>query len=300
VFLWMTTAVAYLLFWLALALAINAAFRSAAVCAIALTTAYVAVVIGVPSAASLTAHVLMPVPSRMALAETERQARFDTLAPLSGAQDAMIQKLRRRFPYREGDAEGQARYRQAAWEEEFDVPTDVPLVEAFVRDHPSVPRRMTAMRLRQTLNAIRADHIEARLAEPLAAIANARRGATRIVNIFSVASPALAVSAAVGDVSGTSEVRRDRFMEQFDGYARSIRSFVYPSLYAGTSIAPAALAARKPFTFSEEPVTAQARRVMARLAVVLIEAAALFAWALTKLRRSGGRSSRGVRVARLP
>jgi ABC-2 type transport system permease protein len=283
--LWALAALTYVAFWLALSLAVNALGRSAAVTAALLATAYIGVVLVVPSAASLTARVIAPVPSRLSVAEAEREARFEALGPLSGAQDAIVQDLRRRFPLRAGDESAMARYRRAAWEEEFDLPTDVPLVAEFASHRPGVARRMTAMRLRQTLHAIRADFIESRLSTPLAAIAAARARASRIVTAFAMASPALALSAALEDLSGTGAARRNRFMQQLDAYARGIRGFVYPSLFAGVSIAPAALSARQPFSFDEEPLRTQYRRVASRLLVPAIETLGLLAVAFIGLRR---------------
>lgn len=78
--LWTFVAIAYGLFWLGLAVHVNARGRSAAGNALTLAGAWLTLVVLVPSFVNLATRVLYPVPSRVELATTLREATRQAIA----------------------------------------------------------------------------------------------------------------------------------------------------------------------------------------------------------------------------
>jgi hypothetical protein len=257
---WALTVTAYFMFWTCLAVSISALSRSSFQSAGILIGAYLTIVLIIPTTSGVVARSLYPLPSRAAIAERERQARFEALGPISGAQQQLYAAARARFPYTVGDAEAQARSTRAIWETVAEPPRGA-IADAYFARYGDLSTPAYTFQLRQILHRARGEYIEQQMAPLLAEFDGRRERQRAVVRGAAWLSPALATALALDELAGTSGARRERFLAQLDAYVRAWYDVIYRLIRRNRSVTPALMSAQKPFVFSEEPDTAVVGRV---------------------------------------
>jgi ABC-2 type transport system permease protein len=233
--LWCAVIVVYGAFWFAASLAVNARRMSAAASAVSLLAVWLAVVVVLPAVASALVTVTNPAPSRLALTTRLREA---TDAAVAQSQDALASFL-------------------------VDHPAYIADASGGAAPDPNV----MSMALQ--------DASERQMAPEYAAFDAALDAQRRAAEAFRFLSPALVTQAALLDLAGSGEARFRSYERQFDAFHEEWRDFFFSRTLARQTLTPADWAAIPRFTFQEESVGTQLRRIFPGLAIVLLLSAGL-------------------------
>jgi len=239
---------AYALFWLALAVAVNALGRSSAFNALALLAAWVLLVLVLPVLMNLAVQAASPAPSRIELATRTRLAAVEGLNRYS--------KLLA------------ADYRYVAQPEVLQ-PQDGKIEVASRRRAQYLVGRDTDREIEALT-----ERFDTQLA-----------GQQALVARWSWLSPALVASESLTALAGTGSERYLQFRRQVGRFHGEWKAFFEPRLLEGRAINPDDLRAMPRFAWVEPP-RAQLRAGLALAALqLLLPVLALAAWAAWRLRR---------------
>lgn len=265
---WSVVVTAYFGFWTAAGVFASAASRSSLHSATTLAATYLVILVGVPGAADLAARAVAPLPPRALVAEREREARFEALDPISGAQQRLYDAVRASVPYTVGDKEAQARSTQAIWETAA-LPPRHPIIDAYLDRYGDLSTPAYTFQLRQILHRARADYIEGRMAPVVGEIDRQRRRQRSIIRAAATLSPALATTLVLEELAGVSDTRRERFLAQVDAYVRDWYDVIYGLMRRNRAVTPDVMSKQAPFMFAEESAAAAVGRVAALVIALL-------------------------------
>lgn len=248
---------AYLAFWLALGFAVAATWSSAAAAISTLVAVWALLAIGVPLAGSAAAAVFAPAPSAASVVDAQRRAN-DAIAE---HRDEIVTAAFRR------QADLAAAVERVG---SIDYATRLSFLT------PELERRLQPLHRQQSL---------------------ARIGRERASDLVAYLSPSLGLQSALATLAGTDLARHRRFEAQTRAYQLRLRDWFYPRLQrqivATTARSPAASYGRLNFTDydaipawsgTQAPASARANAVAPIALWLCLLAAALTAWALSRLR----------------
>jgi ABC-2 type transport system permease protein len=226
--LWSGAVVLYGAFWFALGAAIGSLGKSAATNALALTAAYLAFVVVIPSLVNLGATTLHPVPSRI---EFVNALRAET---------------------REANRQGSqllARYFEDHPELARPQDTTSPFSKTGEDDFAML--------------SMAKDELVARRMKPLLERFDAQLDHQhRLVDRWRYLSPAILMQSLLHDASGAGVERYQHFLRQVDRYHETWRGYFAARVFEKRALASRDLADLPRFQFVEEDVRAVADRVM--------------------------------------
>jgi len=193
--LWVAAVVAYGAFWFGLAMLVASLGLRSAANATVLASAWLVLVVVLPSVFNLVATSVFPVPSRMELVQAVRAASDDANAAGS--------KLLATY---------YADHPELATGDAAQAMTDFNVVRVAVND--DVERRVRPVIVRY----------EQQIA-----------GQQRLVDGLRFISPAVLMQSALNDIAGTGYERHQRFLQQVDGYHAAWRQFFTPLIFQKAS-----------------------------------------------------------------
>jgi ABC-2 type transport system permease protein len=285
---WAGVTTTYLLFWTAIGVWTSCTARGSAHSAARFAAAYLLVVVALPAVAGLVARTIAPLPPRAAIADREREARFEAQGSVSATQQQLYAAARARFPYTVGDEAAQARSTQAIYETPAVLPRN-PIIDTYLDRHGAPSQPAYTFQLRQLLHQARADYIETRMAPLLDEFDRQRHRQRSIVWGAAWVSSALATGLAIDELAGVSDTRRERFLAQLDAYVRGWYDEIYGLLRRNRAVTPDLMRRQAPFTFVEETdaaVIARAATLFMALAVTTTASVAVAGRSVWRLRRT--------------
>jgi ABC-2 type transport system permease protein len=243
--LWTLVVSAYCLFWFALAVAVNAFGKSSAANAMVLAGVWLVLVVIVPASVNLFVTARHPVPSRVELVQSIREATNE-------ANARAAQVMSRYF---------------------LDHPEMVPKGEA--PDPNDYQTRSYAIR----------EDVERAMAPVLASYDEQLLRQQAQVDRLKYLSPAIVAQEALNDVAGTGLARYKHFLGRVDGFHREWRDYFAPRVIARESLTASDYQAFPRYRFEEEPEGAVRRRVSAGITGLLVPLFVLLVAGLGGLRR---------------
>jgi ABC-2 type transport system permease protein len=243
--LWVGTVSAYAAFWFALAASVNALGMGSAANAVVLTSCWMLLVVVTPALVNVAATTLYPVPSRVELIQSMREA--STEASLRGSN--LLSQFYEDHP-------------DLAPPDKDPNPAD--FMVTFQAVQASVDRSIEPVLGRY----------DKQLARQQALVDRVR-----------FASPAIIVQEALNDVCGVGLARHKHFLEQVDAYHKEWQEFFVPRIMRRELLSSADFDAIPAFRYREEPLAPIFGRIVEGLAGLLAPAAALAALGLWALRR---------------
>jgi len=193
--LWVAAVVAYGAFWFGLAMLVASFGLRSAANATVLASAWLVLVVVLPSVFNLVATSVFPVPSRMELVQAVRAASDDANA----AGSKLLATYYEDHP-------------ELATGDAAQAMTDFNVVRVAVND--DVERRVRPVIVRY----------EQQIA-----------GQQRLVDGLRFISPAVLMQSALNDIAGTGYERHQRFLQQVDGYHAAWRQFFTPLIFQKAS-----------------------------------------------------------------
>jgi ABC-2 type transport system permease protein len=242
--LWTAVVAAYCLFWFAAAVAVNALGKSSAANAMILAGFWLVLVLIVPASVNLLVTAKHPVPSRVELVQSIREATND-------ANARAAQVMSRYF---------------------LDHPEMVPEGEA--PDPNDYQTRSYAIR----------EDVERAMAPVLAKYDQQLLRQQAQVDRLKYLSPAIVAQEALNDIAGTGLARYKHFLGLVEGFQREWREFFMPRVFAKQTLSPEDYDRIPKFRFEEEPEAAVRGRVSAGLAGLVVPLIVVFALAMGGLR----------------
>jgi ABC-2 type transport system permease protein len=212
---WCLLVVAYGAFWFSLAVAVNALGLNSSTSAVALAFAWILFVVVAPSAMNVAAQSMYPVPSRVEMVQTMRDASRDATAQGS-------RLLARYFEDHPEMMPGGANKEDFA---RFDATAYAVQDEIARRVQPVI------------------DDFDDRLARQQA-----------LVDRLRFLSPAVVVYEALNDVAGTSMSRYRHFLTQVNAFHQDWQQYFIPRALAKASMSVEAMDTMPAFEFVEEPL----------------------------------------------
>jgi ABC-2 type transport system permease protein len=194
--LWMAVVLAYGGFWFALAALVSSLGRSSAANATILATAWLTLVVLLPSLFNLVATTIYPVPSRVEMIQAMRVASDDA----SAAGSTLLARYYEDHPELASDGAEQAM-------------TDFNVVRVAVDED-------VARRVRPVI---------ARYEEQIAQ-------QQRIIDRLRILSPAILMQDALNDVAGTGTARHQHFLAQVDRFHARWRAYIVPLIFQKTRV----------------------------------------------------------------
>jgi ABC-2 type transport system permease protein len=159
------------------------------------------------------------------------------------------------------------------------------LLAGYYEDHPELATGDAAQAMTD-FNVIRVavnDDVERRVRPVVDRYETQLASQQRLIDRLRFVSPAVLMQGALNDVSGTGHERHRAFVGQVDEYHAAWRSFFTPLIFKKARFLDYAAAPR--FTWTEETPGTVALRVWPNLVGLLLPAAVLGWWALTRLKR---------------
>jgi ABC-2 type transport system permease protein len=242
---WVGVIVAYSAFWFAAAFAVNAVGRGSATNAIILAGLWLALVVLIPTLIHVAVTTLHPVPSRIELIQSVREA----------STEAVQQGSRLLAGYYEDHPEYAPRDGKPD-------PGDFSLRQLARQD--LVERRIQPVLERH----------EAQLARQQA-----------LVDRLRYLSPAIVAQEALHDAVGRGAPRYHHFLEQVARFHSGYRAFFVPRAFHGERLTATDYAAIPRFRYQEEPGSAVASRVVPAILALAVPALVIATFALAALRR---------------
>ena len=282
--LWTATVVLYGACWLALAAWVNASGRGSAHNAMVLAALWIVLVVVLPSALTLAATELHPVPPRIELVEAARRARNE--ARVTANEEA----LRRQFLERHRDRiHDQASIYVAMTTIVEPAPVGNPLLDGFLARHPKLAgdRRFTQMSLYYLLLAAQEEAVERRTEAVRGRIADSLDSRRAFLDRWAWLAPASLVQRVLRDAAGTGEARYRRFFDLAAVYQAEQRAFFWPRVFHAAALSAADHDRLPTFTYVEEPAGRIVRRSLAALATLAAFAAVGTSGAVVAFRRFG-------------
>lgn len=280
--LWTATVVLYAAFWLALAAWINASGRGSAHNVMVLATLWIVLVVVLPSALTLAATALHPVPPRIELVEAARRARNE--ARVTANEEA----LRRQFLERHRDRiHDQASMHVAMTTIVEPAPVGNPLLDGFFARHPQLAgdRRFTQMSLFYVLLAAQEEAVERRTEAVRDRIADSLASRRAFLDRWAWLAPSSLVQRVLGDAAGTGETRYRRFFELAAVYQAEQRAFFWPRVFRAAALSDADHDRLPTFEYVEEPAGWIVQRSLAALATLAALVAVGTSGAVVSFRR---------------
>lgn len=194
--LWIAAVAVYGAFWFATAVFVGSLGRGSATNAMTLAGVWLGLVLIVPASLNLVAAVLYPVPSRVEMVQTVREA--SDAATAEGSR--LLAKYYEDHPELAADSSEQA-----------------------MRDFNL---------LRVAVN----DDVERRVAPELERFDGQLDRQRRLVSRLRFLSPAIMVQEAMSDLAGTGVARHRHFLALVDDYHREWRAFIVPRIFQRASI----------------------------------------------------------------
>jgi ABC-2 type transport system permease protein len=225
---WWCAACVYGLFWFSIAVLVNSRGWSSMTNAVALTSAWVLVVILTPMAINSIAATLTPVPSRADMIEATRRIETE----VRDAAPALLEDYYRRHPALRPAGYDPHRYDFPVW---------------WTAIQGEVDRRMTAV---------------------LTEIDTARDRQQTLVNRLALWSPALLLQEICNDLSGTGWARQRQFERQVTAFHGAHRAFYEPKAYGKIKLVAADYDRMPRFTFVEEKGRSVVARVVGGLVML--------------------------------
>jgi ABC-2 type transport system permease protein len=241
--MWGVVVMLYAAFWFALGLVVNAYGRSSATNAVILLTAWLAVVVVVPSLYNGIITTTHPSPSRVELTTALRAAT------------------------NEANEKGTV------------------LLQKYYLDHPEMMGGGDADMNDFAARSIAVQEaVEEEMGPALADFDRRLLAQQQLTDRFRYVSPALAVQAALFDLSGTSVHRYQAYQEQLDAFHRSWREWFIPRVFAKSRMQPEDVEGLPQFRFTEELAGVVAARVFPTLLGLLLPTVLLALVATTRMR----------------
>lgn len=194
---WIALLFAYIIFWFALAIAVNVLAKSSAQNALILTGLWIAILLVLPTLINIGVNVAYPVPSRVEMVGLIRAAQTDA----SKEYDAM----------------------DARFQQEHPEMTAKPV---------SKGDDYAASRKRVLVQQAAAD----RIAQIMARYDNQLAQQHRVVDSLRFLSPAILMQEALNNVSGTDNGRYQHFSRQVDQFYREWQGFFLPKVLNNTPL----------------------------------------------------------------
>lgn len=248
--LWVGVVIAYAAFWFALAVAVNALGRSSATNAVILVGAWMVLVIVAPALLNIAITALHPVPSRVELIQTSRDA--STTASREGSN--LLARFYEDHPTL--------------------APTEIDLnpTDFWI-----------------TLQAAQ-DSVDEAIAPILARYDAQLGQQQRLVDRLGFLSPAIVAQEALNDLAGAGMARRWLFLEQVNEFHERWRAFFVPRIMRREMLSSGDYDNLPAFAFREEDVGDVARRVgLSLLGIALPTAlvALVGLWGFRRVRIAG-------------
>lgn len=248
--LWVGVVIAYAAFWFALAVAVNALGKNSATNAVILVGAWMVLVIVVPALLNIAVTALHPVPSRVELIQTSREA--STAASREGSN--LLARFYEDHP--------------TLAPEEIDLnPTDFWITLQAAQD--SVDEAIAPILARY----------DAQLAQQ-----------QKLVDRLGLLSPTIVAQEALNDLAGAGMARRWLFLEQVAEFHNRWRAFFIPRIMRRETLSQSDYDRLPTFAFREENTADVARRVgfsLLGLAVPTVLVGALGLWGFRRVRIAG-------------
>jgi ABC-2 type transport system permease protein len=243
--LWALAVSGYCLFWFALAVAVNALGRSSAANAMILAGVWLVLVVIVPASVNLFVTARHPVPSRVELVQSIREATND-------ANQRAAQVMSRYF---------------------LDHPEMVPKGEA--PDPNDYQTRSYAIR----------EDVEKAMAPVLATYDEQLLRQQAQVDRLKYLSPAIVAQEALSDIAGTGLPRYKHFLGLVDRFHQEWRDFFVPRVFARTSLSASDYESFPAFRFEEESGAEVRGRISRGLVGLFVPLIVVFVAAMDRLRR---------------
>ena len=248
--LWCAAVVAYAFFWFGLAAWVNTLGRTSAWNATALVGAWLGFVVVLPALVNIGAGLMHPLPSRVEMISTAREA----------TNEAVNQRSELLARYLEDHPE------MAGGVVEADVASSAALAWAATDEVDSQLEEVAA-------------RYEERLAEQQA-----------VVRRYRFLSPALLAQEVLNDAAGSGDARYARFEKQVRAFSEEWKAFFVPTILAGEMMTVDAVSARPTFRYSEESAGEVLSRSLPPLVVLWVLSLFVAVPAVTGLGRVRGGS----------
>jgi ABC-2 type transport system permease protein len=160
------------------------------------------------------------------------------------------------------------------------------LMSTYYEEHPDASPTMESADTTAMRGLAQQDMIDRRIDPILAAYREAYRRQQALVDRLRVISPPLLIHDAVLDLAGTSITRFRRFNDQVDAYHREWRTYFYPLVHAHATMTRTLYENAPRFTFSEEPTSRTARRVLGLVGFTALVGAILLVIVLRRVERT--------------
>jgi ABC-2 type transport system permease protein len=243
---WVGIIAAYGLFWLSLAILVNALNLSSAANALVLSAAWVVLALVVPGTVNLAASSLYPVPSRVEMIHAMREASKDA----SQRGSMLLAKYLEDHPELSPEGNTAAGAADAA---------------------------RTSLAVQQEIE---------RQMQPVLARYDAQiDGQRRLVERLQFFSPAILAQSAFNNLAGTGTERYEHFRNQVTEFLAEWRQYFAQRVFSKQRMTPADLPALPQFTYQEEEPGDMLARVISALRGILFPAAILLLLGMQMLNR---------------
>lgn len=243
--LWTAGVVAYTFFWFAVAVLVNAFGRPSATNATALAAVWLALVVVLPVLLNVAATSLHPLPSRLNLINTMREAENET--------NRETRNLLARYMTDHPELAGGD-------------------LQANLDDFP-IRFYVQKQELERRALAETSEHDRQLAAQQ------------RMVNRYRFLSPAVVMQEALNDVAGTSRARHELFARQVRDFIDEWRVRYSPLVFRRATLRPADYEAMPRFSFREETTAEVSRRALVGVAGIVTPTLPVAFFAARRLRR---------------
>lgn len=242
---WMLLLLAYILFWLTLAAAVNVLAKSSAQNALILTGLWIMILLVLPSFISIAVNVAYPVPSRVAMVGQIRAAQTDA----NQESDATV----------------------ARFEQEHPEMTAKPLAKAD---------DVTAIRKRILVQQAAAG----RISQIMAGYDRQLARQQHVVDSLRFLSPAIVMQEALNAVAGTDNSRYRHLSGQVDAFHREWQAFFLPKVLENTPLTLEDYQHFPRFIYAGPAVSETNTRLLGGLLGLVIPIAVLYLFSLRRIR----------------
>jgi ABC-2 type transport system permease protein len=242
---WIVLLFTYMLFWFALAQAVNVLAKSSAQNALILTGLWIVILLVLPTLISITVNMAYPVPSRVAMVGLIRAAQTDA----NKEADATV----------------------ARFEQEHPEMTAVPV---------SKDDDTTASRKRVLVQQAAAD----RIAQIMAGYDQQLAQQQRIVDSLRFLSPAIVMQEALNAVAGTDNSRYQHLSGQVDAFHRVWQGFFLPKVLENTPLTLADYQHFPHFSYVEQAISETTLRLFGGLLGLVAPIALLVLFSVSRIR----------------
>lgn len=219
--LWLVSVASYIVFWLALALLVNAFNRSSSFNALMSVIAWLVFLILIPSLCNQLVNGIAPADQAYRFVTEERAASLEINAQIDTTRTALNREFSSRHIRIAGDKRSMKHYDSAYYLLPFRFPMGEAIKEYLTRLNTEWRHDNTPNQWSRALTVARHFMIEERLKSVLIDAEMAEQRQQKLSSMFRFASPAMLVRSVLDEISEVGRGKNAAFLTQLDTYIRN-------------------------------------------------------------------------------